>query len=210
MVTWDRTPLRKPSHVSYTNVGGNFNFMKRLVIILVLSLVIMTSKSQDSKFPSGLIYGQLAAYQISAVDDWVLDNKAGLGAGLHCVLYLKNSTWEQSSVIMYGKIASTNFKTVKEFTDFAYTEFKKEDSNFKRERLADVKIDEAYKAIIYKYVGGPYNSYEGAAYVQVDNAVCYVVFSARNENDYNKYAESLIRIIKTFKYRRDFIGHKEN
>ena len=184
-------------------------FMKRLVIIFTLSLAFMTSKSQDSKFPSGLIYGSSAAYQISATEGWVLDNKVGLANGLHCVLYLKNSTWEQSPVIMYGKIASNNFKTVKEFTDYAFAEFKKEDANFKRERLKDIKIDETYKAVIYKYVGGPYNSYEGTAYVQVANAICYVVFSARDESDYNRYAESLIMTIKTFKYRPDYIGHKE-
>ena len=183
--------------------------MKIFLTILFLSITLISSKGQDNQFPSGLIYGPFAAFQISAIDGWTLDNKAGLVDGLHCVLYLKNSSWEGSPVIMYAKIASPTYKTVKEFTDFAFAEFKKEDPNFKRERLEEVKIDEAHKAFIYKYVGGPYNSYEGTAYVQVHNAVCYLVFSAKNENDYNDYSGALVKTIKTFKYRPDYIGHQE-
>src|SRR5260221_949341 len=161
--------------------------MKRFPTTLILILAFISSKGQDSQFPAGLVYGPKAAFQIAAAKDWTLDNKAGLDSGLPCVLYLSNSTWQHSPVIMYAKIASPDHKTVKEFTEFAYAEWKKRDSNFVRERLNDVKIAVGYTAVVYKYVGGPYGSFEGTAYIQVPNAVCYVVFSARNEADYHKY-----------------------
>ncbi len=185
------------------------NMKSRLTIILV-AIAFCAAKAQDSQFPAGIVFGPLAAFQISAPDGWVLDNKAGISNGLHCVLYLENSTWEQSAVIMYGKIAGPNFKTVEAFTDYTYKEFKKEDPKFVREKLKDVTIDKTYKAIVYKYVGGPYKSYEGAAYVQVDGAVCFVVFSAQNEEDYNAYAKALIQTIESFKYRPDYIGYQPN
>jgi len=182
--------------------------MKIAIAAILLVLSHSHSPGQISRFPAGIVYGPSAAFQISAPEGWVLDNEAGLQDGLHCVLYLKNSTWEESDVIMYGKIASTNYKTVNSFVEYAYEEFKKRDPNFKREKLDQVTIDKSHKAIVYKYVGGPYKSYEGAAYVQVDGAVCYVVFSARNEEDYDKYSNALIETIKTFKYRPDYIGFK--
>ena len=182
--------------------------MKISIEAILVILSISPLVGQNSKFPAGIVYGPAAAFEISAPEGWVLDNEAGLSNGLHCVLYLKNSTWEQSDVIMYGKIAGTNYKTVNSFAEHTYNEFKKEDPNFKREKLSDVTIDKTYKAVIYKYVGGPYKSYEGAAYVQVDGAVCYVVFSARNEKDYDEYAKALVQAIKTFKYRPDYIGFK--
>jgi hypothetical protein len=198
--------LSKTSNVTYINIGGHFNFMTRLFFIPILILTFNRTSGQNSQFPAGLVYGPKAAFEISAPEDWILDNKAGLSSGLPCVLYLANSSWQQSPVIMYAKIASPTYKTVKEFTEFAYAEWKKLDPNFKRERLGNVSIDKTYAAVVFKYVGGQYGSYETTAYVQVENAVCYVVLSAKNETDYIKYADALIKTIKTFKYTPAYIG----
>ena len=82
------------------------------------------------QFPAGIVYGPKGAYKIDAPKNWILDNRSGLSMRLPCVLYIDGYTWQNSPVIMYSKIASTNYENINIFIDFAIKEFKKEDSDF--------------------------------------------------------------------------------
>ena len=160
---------------------------------------------QSSKYPSGIIYGPKAAFKIDAPKGWILDNKAGLSNGLPCVLYLKGSTWKDSPVIMYAKIASTEFENVDEFIKFAIKGFLKEDSNFVYQRHSIRAINKSNSAIVNNYIGGPYHSYERVAYIQVPQAVCYIVFSSSNKEDFAKYSDALLSTVDTFVYKPEYI-----
>jgi hypothetical protein len=41
-------------------------------------------------------------------------------------------------------------------------------------------------------------------------AVGYVVFSARNENDFKKYSDVIFEVTKSFKYTPEYIGYGNN
>jgi hypothetical protein len=162
-----------------------------LFYLAIVSQLISTSAAQTKEkgqFPAGIVYGPKGAYKIDAPMHWILDNTSGLSAGLPCVLYIEGHTWESSPVIMYAKIASPSFTNIDKFIAFAIKEFKKEDSTFYHKELKKGTIAEN-KYVIMDYHGGPYNSYERVFYIQMEKAVAYVVFSARNEEDYRKYSD---------------------
>lgn len=161
-----------------------------------------------SQLEAGIVYGPKAAYKIDAPKNWVLDNISGQSSGLPCVLYINGYTWEDSPVIMYAKIASQTFTDIDKFIAFAIKEFKKEDPKFYFKEFKNGKRN-GYKYVIMNYRGGPYNSYERVFYIQMKNAVGYVVFSARNENDFNKYSEVIFDIVNSFQYKPEFINFKK-
>ena len=108
---------------------------------------------------------------------------------------------------MYAKIASPNFTEIDKFIAFAIKEFKKEDPKFHFKQFKNGKLN-GYKYVIMNYQGGPYNSYERVFYVQMKGAVGYVVFSARNEVDYNKYSDAIFEITNSFQYKPEFINYQ--
>jgi hypothetical protein len=136
---------------------------------------------------------------IDAPKHWVLDYKSGVPDGLPCVLYIEGFTWESSPVIMYAKIASPTYPNIDKFIAFAVKEFVKEDRNFyhKESKTGDIG---GKKYVIMDYRGGPYKSYERAFYVQMESAVGYVVFSAKNKKDFDKYADALLEVVASYRY----------
>ena len=187
--------------------------MRKLIFILItvsqLFTICNAQTNQKGQFPAGIVYGPKGAYKIDAPKNWILDNKSGLSMGLPCVLYIYGYTWQNSPVIMYAKIASTNYENINTFIDFAIKEFKKEDLDFYHKELKTGKID-SNKYIIMDYQGGPYNSYERVFYIQMEKAVGYVVFSARNEEDFNKYSDAIFEIAESYEYKPEYIDYKEN
>ena len=84
-----------------------------------------------------------------------------------------------------------------------------ETESFKFKLLEDRQIDGEYSATIYEYSGGPYKRYEKVAYIQVKNAVCYIVFSAKNKKLYKKYNSEFEKTIDSFKYVPEYINYKK-
>lgn len=186
--------------------------MKNLTIVLILLIIgfsICHAQTESKgQFPAGIIFGSKGAYKIDAPKNWILDNKSGISMGLPCVLYIDGYTWQNSPVIMYSKIASTNFENIDKFIEFAIKEFKKGDSNFSHKVLKTGIIDDG-KFIIMDYHGGPYKSYERVFYIQMEKAVGYVVFSAQNETDFKKFADAIYEVIESYEYKPEYVDYKE-
>lgn len=181
--------------------------MNKLLTLLILVLPL-TLFGQQYQFGSGVVLGSKAAFQICAADGWVVDNKSGVSQGLHCVLYLKESNWVESPVIMYARVASPEYPELDEFIEFSYLQFKKQNPNFVREQLESMKVSE-YEAKIYRYEDAIYRSFEATAYIQVPNAICYIVYPTGNKEDYNKYLNSFKEVISSFQYRPNFIDYSD-
>src|SRR6266446_10499155 len=98
--------------------------MKSPFVICILFLLICARGSAQENFRGGIVYGPKAAFNIAAPEGWVLDNEAGAGQGLPCVLYPKGSTWADAKTIMYAKIASTQYEDVDKFAAIAIKEMK--------------------------------------------------------------------------------------
>lgn len=180
--------------------------MKKMVLIFLVPLLFVISVV-GQQFSAGIVYGPKAAYKIDAPKNWVLDNAVGRSIGLPCVLYINGYTWENSPVVMYAKIAGTIFENIDSFILFAIKDFKNLDSTFYHNELNRGKVD-SFQYIVMDYQGGPYKSYERVFYVQMPKAVGYVVFSARNNEDFMKYSNDIIEVILSFKYKPEFIGFK--
>ncbi|HZE85939.1 MAG TPA: hypothetical protein VE035_16585 [Puia sp.] len=186
--------------------------MKRLLLFSAIITQLISHGSAQTKeekqFPAGIVYGPKAAYKIDAPRHWVLDNTSGLSSGLPCVLYIEGSTWENSPVIMYAKIASPTYTNIDKFIAYAIREFKKEDPNFQHKELKTGIID-TNKYVIMNYEGGPYHSFERVFYIQMKKAVGYVVFSAKNKEDFEKYAGAIFEIVRSYQYTPEFIDLKQ-
>jgi hypothetical protein len=180
----------------------------RQVLIVFAFLFSLTSFAQ-TKYKSGAIYSDKGAYIIDAPQNWVLDNESGLDQGLHCVLYLKDFNWATSPVIMYGQIESDSGITIKSFVDFAMKEYLKEDPKFEHTLVKTLKAEDKYDCEVYDNHGGPYGSYERVAYIQIEGSVCYVVFSARTKDDFDKYADAIYDVVKSFKNSPEYINGGE-
>ena len=167
--------------------------------LTIFTFLLSLASTGQTQYKSGAIYNSLGAYIIDAPKNWVLDNESGVGQGLHCVLYLKGSTWADSPVIMYGQIESDSGITIKSFVDFAMKDYLKEDPKFQHKLVKTLKAENKYDCEIYDNHGGMYNSYERVAYIQIKGSVCYIVFSSKTKEDFLKYADSIYDVVKSFK-----------
>jgi hypothetical protein len=181
--------------------------------IALISTFLITSflgiSQQSSKFAGGIVYGPKAAFQIFAPDNWILDNQVGMSMGLPCVLYLKDYNWSDSPVIMYAKIASTDYETCKSFIDFAIQSFKNRDTSFTYTKVRDYVLKDKFDVIVNDYTQKSNKQYDRVAYIQVKNAVCYIVFSTAIKGDFEKYSGDIYKVIDSFVYKPEFINYKK-
>jgi hypothetical protein len=106
--------------------------MKTISLFRLALLVACGGLFAQETFPGGIVYGPKAAFKIDAPAGWVLDNSAGAEQGLPCVLYPKGSTWSDANVIMYAKIAGTDYEDVGKFVAMAIQQMEKVHANRKR------------------------------------------------------------------------------
>ena len=157
----------------------------------------------------GILYGQKAAFGISAPKGWVLDNQSGLGNGQHCVMYPKEDSWEDAKAIMYAKVAGPTMEDVKQFIEYAIDGLKKSRAGFTYKQIATGKTKEGYEWIINEYP--PTESYlrvERVAYVQMPKGVAFIVFSAENADVSTQFATALDEVVASFAYKSEFIGYQ--
>jgi hypothetical protein len=161
------------------------------------------------QFPAGIIAGPKAAFLISAPKGWVLDNRSGLSQGLHCVLYPKRQTWANSRVKLYAKIASTQYSNKEDFIEFAMDSYKKEDPDFSHRVLRQSETSEGFGSTIIEYDHPRFSQYELVGYIQVPDAVAYIVFVARDIRSRLEYSKAFDEVIQSFLYKPDYISKTE-
>ena len=178
--------------------------MKYYIIFLSFSLFLTTGYSQNHEFNAGIVYGPKAAFKIAAPDGWILNNEVGKSQGLPCVLYLESSSWKDSPVIMYAKISGYSDKD--EFISYAIKTMKSESDKFKFEIVSDTALHNNYATSVYDYSGGLYGNYERVAYIQMKDAVGYIVFSARDKSFFDRYKYDLNKTIESFTITPEYIN----
>ena len=179
-------------------------------MIIALILIVLSSStvfaSDSSEYLAGIVYGPKAAFRIDAPERWILDNKAGLPMGIHCVLYPVGGSWAHSPVVMYAAIADTSRRDINRFIDYAVAEFKAEDPDFKHHELKRGKVNTC-DYIVMDYSNGAYQNFERVAYFQLENAVAYVVLTSRTESDFRQKADALLELIETFQPMPEYINY---
>jgi hypothetical protein len=160
--------------------------MKPLSIICTLLLFICARSFGQETFRGGIVYGPKAAFNIAAPEVWVLDNQAGASQGLPCVLYRKGSSWSDAKSVMYAKIAGTQFEDVNVFVAMAIKDMEKTHGKPK-EKIASGKTTDGHDYFINEYPATKtYSRWERVAYVQLPQAVAYIVLSSRDHTSYQK------------------------
>lgn len=151
--------------------------------------------------PGGIVYGPKAAFKIDAPQGWVLDNTAGAGNGLPCVLYRKGSTWETADPLMYAKIAGTDVEEYEAFARTAIAEMKKQRGEYETKRIESGKTGDGRPYFVNEYSPGKnYPRFERVAYIQLPRAVAYIVYSADSEAAFRKHQSALTELLKSFAY----------
>lgn len=159
-------------------------------------------------FPNGVVYGPKAAFAIAAPNGWVLDNKSGAADGVPCVLYPKDTTWQNSPVVMYAKIASTTHEDAKVFIKVAIEQMTKQRPGFTHRQVAAGKTNEGLEWVINEYPATEsYPRAERVAYVQMPKAVAFIVLSADTADVAARYAVALENVLASFAYKEEFIGY---
>ena len=176
-------------------------FMMRPILINSIAwLLICAGALAQDKNVGGIVYGPKAAFNISAPEGWVLDNRAGVEQGLPCVLYPEGSSWADAKTIMYAKITSTGFTNAEAFATRAIKEMQKTHGTPKQ-KIASGKTGDGHSYFINEYPATKtYSQWERVAYIQLPGAVAYIVLSARDEASYRKDNRALQDALKSFAY----------
>jgi len=174
--------------------------MKSRFVICILLLLLCAAGTAQENYRGGIVYGPKAAFNISAPEGWVLDNESGAEQGLPCVLYPKGESWADARTVMYAKIASTQFEDLNAFVVMAIKKMKAKHGTPKA-KIASGKTQDGHDYFINEYPATKiYSQWERVAYVQLPNAVAYIVLSSRDQANYRKDAPALQEVLKTFVY----------
>jgi hypothetical protein len=171
-------------------------------------LLLHSHAAAAQEFPAGIVFGPKAAFEIAAPRGWVLSNVAGQTDGLPCVLYLQSSSWRESPVVMYAKIASVEFTEHEAFATWAVQQFKKKRTGFGFRRLETGRTEEGRPYLVNEYRGGNFDNVERVAYVQLPGAVAYIVLAARGEQNYTAHAAAVSEVVRSMRYRPEYINYQ--
>jgi hypothetical protein len=171
---------------------------KGLVGFLAFCVGTTIGFAELSRF--GIVYGPKGAFSIEAPKGWVIDNSSGAEQGLPCVLFRKGETWQTAEPLMYAKIAGTDATDYEAFAKRAIEEMTKQRGDASPKRIATGKTAGGQSYFVNDY--SPTEKYERCervAYIQMPNAVAYVVFSAENSAGLRKHAGALTELIESFR-----------
>ena len=170
----------------------------QLLVILLLLASGLDAIAQPSA--GGIVYGPKGAFNLSAPKGWKLDPTAGAGQGLPCVLYPDGSSWETADPLMYARIASTKYENAEAFANDAIDDMKKKRPGFKMKRAASAKTAGGQSYFINEYPPTEtYKRFERVAYVQMAQAVAYIVFTADKKAAYQKHQGALEEAVKSLR-----------
>ena len=195
---------QNPYNPDVMPVREEFLRMRTLLLLFLVPHALFAADT-PGLYPAGIVYGPKAAFKILAPDGWVVDNYSGVSQGLHCVLYPKGGSWKKSKVVMYAKIASPKYPEKSKFIAFTVNYFKTDDAQFTSKLVEEGETKEGYKFTVNEYNRPSYRLYEQAAYIQLPEAVAYIVFSAPSKelrtSELGKFRETL----NSFTYVPEYI-----
>src|SRR5690349_8230614 len=149
---------------------------------------------------SGNVYGPKAGFKISAPEGWVVDNESGKRQGVPCVLYPKGSSWSDAKTVMYAKMASSRYEGVNAFVSAAMKEMAAMHGK-PNEKIASGKTNDGHDYFVNEYPATKrYPQWERVGYVQLPQAVAYIVLSSRDEPSYRRDSGALEKVLKDLVY----------
>ena len=165
--------------------------------LLICSVCTLLGKETS---PSRSVYGPKAGFNISAPEGWVADDESGKGQDMPCVLYPKGSSWSDAKTVMYAKVASPQWEGVNAFVEWAIQGMKAK-RGIPKEKIASGKTKDGRDYFINEYPATKtYSQWERVGYVQLPQAVAYILLTSRDKASYQKDSGQLEKVLKTLVY----------
>ena len=106
---------------------------------------------------------------------------------------------------MYAKIASPKYPKKSKFIEFTVNYFKADDAQFTSKTIEEGKTKEGYEFTVNEYNRPSYPLYEQTAYIQLPEAVAFIVYSAPSKelriSELAKFKET----VNSFIYMPEYI-----
>jgi tetratricopeptide (TPR) repeat protein len=154
----------------------------------------------EETFPSGIVHGPKAGFNISPPEGWVLDTESGKGQDMPCVLYPKDSSWADAKTAMYANIAGSEWEGVNAFVEWAIEGMKAKHGTPKQ-KIASGKTKDGHDYFINEYPATKtYSQWVRVGYVQLPQGVAFIVFTSRDKASYQKESGALEKVLKSLVY----------
>jgi len=173
----------------------------KISFLALLAISALAPRMLGQETPrGGIVTGPKAAFNITAPEGWVLDTESGKHQDLPCVLYPKSSSWADAKTVMYAKVASPQWEGVNAFVEWAI-EGMKEKHGTPKQKIASGKTKDGHDYFINEYPATKtYSQWERVGYIQLPQAVAYIVLSSRDKTSYQKDSGALEKVLKTLVY----------
>jgi tetratricopeptide (TPR) repeat protein len=172
--------------------------IKSPLIVCLALLFLPAGVPGQEKYPAGIVHGPKAGFNITAPEGWVLES--GVNQEPPCVLYPKGSSWRDAKTVMYAKVASPQWEGVNAFVTMAIKEMAPIHGKPKQ-KIASGKTKDGHDYFINEYPATKnYSQWERVGYIQLPQAVAYIVLSSRDQASYQKDSSALEKVLQTLVY----------
>ena len=182
--------------------------------IFIISLIFTSSISLFASNDGAIIHGQKHFFSIAMPAGWVFNKKACQEYGLPHLIQPKDRINEIQTCIYangFDRKEGSNL-TINDFIRDEQISFKNKAPFVKINKL-NITFSNIQKTkllsgnyCIYELTGFPNKYKELIIYIDAIETVCTIVFSTKTEEDYNKYYQDYISIVKSFR----FLGRNVN
>ena len=161
-----------------------------------------------------MLFGKDHAFYFTAPSGWVLDNKSGVGQGVHMAFYPLGFTYQNSPVFAYGRSASLlgEVKTIEDLVKSTIQDFRNNGSvNYNGRKEKTISLPGGKIAEIYFYSGDRWGNYEAAGYILEKKTINFLVFNSRYKKAFDDNIEKFYEILKSYKnaFQEDVPGYDE-
>ena len=161
-----------------------------------------------------MLFGDDHAFYFTAPPGWVLDNKSGVGQGVHMAFYPVGFTYQNSPVFAYGRSASLTgeIKAIEDLVRSTIQEFKDNGSaHYNGRKEKTMELPGGKTAEIYYYSGDRWGNYEAVGYILEKNTINFLVFNCRYKKAFDDNIEKFYEILKSYEnsFQENVPGYDE-
>jgi hypothetical protein len=175
--------------------------------VCLLLFCCLAAHAQDAKTDArdnntGIVYGKNHVFAVTAPEGWVLDNKSGVGQGLHAVFYPVGSSWTESKAVMYVNAAPKS-ETLEKFIEGDVAEFRKNAPGLKVTDDETPTLAGKEKGVVKRFSDDESGSHEAVAYVEESKVVVMVVLTARTRKEFESALPAFRQLVSSYRFISD-------
>jgi hypothetical protein len=151
-----------------------------------------------------MVYGDSHAFFITAPAGWVLDNRSGLGNGVHAGFYPKGSSWRDSPAVMYANgVGRSSGETLDSFIADDIETFRSRSPQIQVKEGPSIKTEDGRVAVVRYFSGDQSGNYEAVAYIAEKRAIIVLALSARSQDAYQRSLRPFQELVANYTFISD-------